>query len=84
MKWREIPLGYKSRIEEMQALLVKDPFLVLEVSSSANADEVKAAYRKKMSTYHPDKQGGFFRDYSQEMSKIINMAYENILKGKND
>ena len=84
MKWREIPLGYKSRIEEMQALLAKDPFLVLEISSSANSNEVKTAYRKKMSTYHPDKQGVFLREFSQEMSKIINVAYEKILKGNND
>ena len=84
MKWREIPLGYKSRIKEMQVLLARDPFLVLEISSSASTDEVKAAYRKKISTYHPDKQGDFLRGFSQEMSKIINVAYEKILKGEND
>ena len=84
MKWREIPLGYKSRIKEMQVLLARDPFLVLEISSSASTDEVKAAYRKKISTYHPDKQGDFLRGFSQEMSKIINVGYEKILKGEND
>ena len=84
MKWRDIPLGYQSRIKEMQVLLARDPFLVLEISSSASTDEVKAAYRKKISTYHPDKQGDFLRGFSQEMSKIINVAYEKILKGEND
>ena len=78
MKWRDIPTKYQDRISELRAQLERDPYEVLGVPASASETEVKAAYRKQVSTYHPDKQGDFVRNYSQEVVKIINLAYAKI------
>ena len=56
---------------------------VLNLSKSANDDEVKKAYRKLALEYHPDKVANLGADH-QEASKIkfqkILEAYENIKK----
>ena len=36
----------------------KDYYEILGVNKSANADEIKRAFRKKAHEYHPDKNGG--------------------------
>jgi len=55
----------------------KDFYSILEVSSSASAEEIKAAYRKLASKYHPDKhKGNPLEDLAEEKLKDINEAYE--------
>ena len=58
---------------------------VLNLSKSANDDEVKKAYRKLAVEYHPDKVANLGADH-QEASKIkfqkILEAYENIKKDR--
>ena len=52
---------------------------VLKVPPTASADEVKAAYRRLIGQYHPDKVatlGAEFRALAEEKSKELNAAYE--------
>jgi DnaJ-class molecular chaperone len=51
---------------------------VLEVSASANIAQIKAAYRRKISLYHPDKVAGLgseLRQLAEMRTKEINVAY---------
>jgi curved DNA-binding protein CbpA len=45
------------------------------VSITATNEQIKQAYRKLILQYHPDRNNN--SDYSTEMSKKINEAYEN-------
>jgi hypothetical protein len=54
-------------------------FQVLEVSQGAAIDEIRAAYRKKMMQYHPDRVealGPEFKLLAEIRSREINRAYE--------
>ena len=60
-----------------------NPYTILQISPSANESEIKAAYRKLMSEYHPDKVanlGKELRDLAEKKSKLINWAYETLIK----
>jgi DnaJ-domain-containing protein 1 len=51
---------------------------VLDVSPAASGKEIQAAYRKKMSEYHPDKVatlGQELRELAERKSKDIDAAY---------
>jgi DnaJ domain len=53
-------------------------FEVLEVPPAASLKEIKAAYRSKISSYHPDRVASLaweFRKLAEERSKAINEAY---------
>jgi curved DNA-binding protein CbpA len=65
----------------MQAL-ERDPYSILGVEPTATDAAIKSAYKKQISIYHPDKQGDFLRAYSQEVSKLINLAYEKICSAR--
>lgn len=84
MKWREIPTGYRDRVEELRLRLQRNPYEVLQIASDATDDEVRLAYRKAMSTYHPDRQGEFLQAYAQEVAKIVNAAYSKIQETRGD
>jgi len=52
---------------------------VLGVAVSASPDQIRAAYRKKMALYHPDKVSALGPEFSvvaERMTKEINAAYE--------
>ena len=55
---------------------------VLGVTPAASIDEIRAAYKRKMSQYHPDKVaslGEEFMDIALNKSKEINSAYKQAM-----
>ncbi|MCG3201204.1 MAG: Chaperone protein DnaJ [Gammaproteobacteria bacterium] len=83
MKWRNIPRNYRDRLAELTEQLSRDPYAVLGITEEVTDEEVKQAYRKLVSAYHPDKQGVFLRVHAQEVIKIVNAAYERICAMRN-
>ena len=60
-----------------------DPYAVLNVAEDAPMDEVDAAYRRKMSDYHPDKVANAadeIKALAETRAREINAAYEAIRK----
>jgi hypothetical protein len=58
-----------------------DPFAVLGVSPGASAEDIKAAYRRLVNRYHPDKLqhlGEEFREVAEEKFKTIQSAYQTL------
>ncbi len=56
-------------------------YKILGVSPTATPDEVRAAYRKKIREYHPDKVAGLgekLKQMADEESKQINKAYSEL------
>ncbi len=65
----------------------KDPYKALGVDPNASLDEIKAAYKKLVAKYHPDKYANNpLRELAEEKLKEINEAYEYIIAnyGKNN
>lgn len=61
--------------------MMKDPYSVLGIQSSASDDEVKKAYRAMAKKYHPDHyHDNPLADLAEEKMKEINEAYETITK----
>jgi DnaJ-domain-containing protein 1 len=62
----------------------KSPYAVLGIAVSASTEEIKIAYRKMASLYHPDKVAHLapeFREMADRKMKEINTAYGSI-KGR--
>ena len=60
---------------------MRNPFGVLGLEASADADQVRAAYRKLVKTCHPDKfQDETERKAAQEKMITLNLAYEEAMK----
>lgn len=58
-----------------------DPFKVLGVQIGADPDEIRAAYRKKALTCHPDRfQDLKEKEAAHERMTRLNLAYEEALK----
>lgn len=58
-----------------------DPFAVLGVRPGASAEDIKAAYRRLVNRYHPDKLqhlGEEFREVAEEKFKTIQSAYQTL------
>ena len=60
-------------------------YKILEVSKDASNDDVKKAYRKMASKFHPDKVhhlGDEFQKMAEEKFKSVNDAYQQIKKDR--
>lgn len=60
---------------------LRDWSTILGVTKNATNDEIKSAYKRKISAYHPDKLaslGENYRALAEEDSKEINQAYQEI------
>ena len=76
----------KNDYESIKATFAKDneaPYRILEIDPSASDQEVKKAYRKMATKYHPDKVshlGKEMQDLAEEKFKAVNDAYQKIKK----
>ena len=60
----------------------KDPYTVLGVGRSSPPEEIKRAYRRLATKYHPDKvnhMGEEFRELAERRFKEIQEAYQEII-----
>ncbi len=60
-----------------------DPYAVLDIAESADMDAIDAAYRRRMSEYHPDKVANAapeIKELAERRARDINAAYEEIRK----
>lgn len=79
-----------SRYQVLKTRYVKDDerfYAVLGIHSGASIDEIKKAYRKQVSEYHPDKIAAKglpeeFNKFAANKFREIQEAYENIRKAK--
>jgi preprotein translocase subunit Sec63 len=59
------------------------PYAVLDVDESADMEAIDAAYRRRMSEYHPDKVANAapeIKELAERRARDINAAYEEIRK----
>lgn len=62
---------------------VEDDYAVLGITPQASDAEVEAAFRRKISDYHPDKVAGAaeeIRQLAETRARAINQAYEAICR----
>jgi curved DNA-binding protein CbpA len=77
MKWKNLHKNYNSYIDKLRKMTAYE---ILEVSSNITEKELKEAYLKKIKLYHPDTTDEFMKKYNEEVSKLINNAFQKILK----
>jgi uncharacterized membrane protein YkvA (DUF1232 family) len=61
----------------------RDPFKILGVEPGASSKEIKAAYRRAVAKYHPDKVthlGREFQDLAHRKLVAIQRAYDTLMK----
>ena len=75
MKWKEIDLSYGNQIEKLRQQSAHER---LGLQVGATMADVKKAYRKKVSLYHSDRTDRFMTEYGEEMTKLLNSAFEEI------
>ena len=74
--------SYEDRLNESRNNVAKS-FTILDLKSTASPSEIKAAFKTKMSSYHPDKVSGLgdkLRQLAEEETKLLNIAYKVLQK----
>lgn len=65
----------------------RSPYEVLQIPQHASPEEIKAAYRRRVQEYHPDKvadMGPEIREVAERRMKEINAAYEALNQRSNN
>lgn len=70
---KDIPQSQACRWTERP--VEKSLYQLLEVSSSASPEVIRAAYRALMEKHHPDKNPEHRRSLAEEISCLLNHAY---------
>ncbi len=82
--WTQPPGG--PRPEDLTADFSQmDPYTLLEVPPGASPEEIKAAYRRAVGRYHPDKVthlGKEFQELAHKKLIAIQQAYESLQRGR--
>ena len=81
MQWNNLNKDLETIIKELRD---KTPYEVLRVIPSASMDDIRIAYKYMVKAYHPDISDIFMRSTNEEIIKIINSAYEFILKERHE
>ncbi len=75
MRWKDRSVAYQNHLKHLATL---DEFELLGVPRDVSSKDLKAAYRMKVKTYHPDQAHPFLRKYNEEVLKLINGAFSKI------
>jgi len=81
MNWKNIGITQKIYRIDMKA---KSPYEILRIAPSASVEEVHKAYRQLIKVYHPDVADRFLKKNNEEITRLINSAYEEVLKERNE
>ncbi len=74
--------GRRARAQENARSETQDPYFVLGISHTAGREEIRAAYRREMAKYHPDKVshlGRELQELANQKAQDINNAYEQLM-----
>lgn len=80
---RHSKVAEKRSHDAYQIKTLKDCFDVLDIDADAIPDDIKAAYKRKIAQYHPDKVaklGDKLKEVSEIESRKLNLAYEFLQK----
>ncbi len=67
---------------QKQQYSLDDAYKILEINENSNTEEIKAAYKKKIKEYHPDRLSGLgaeLQKLAHQKTQELNSAY-NLLK----
>lgn len=78
MRWVE----RKRYTDVLAAARAKSPHQILGVEPGCGLEAVRKVYLRMVKTYHPDASDPFTRAFDEEMLKIINGAYEAVVKAE--
>ncbi len=76
MRWKNRKPQLSDELARLRGL---EPYEVLGIAPDASADDIRAAYRRMVKIYHPDKSGPFMRKYNEQVMKIVNDAYDQLI-----
>ena len=74
--WYQNKAGFSDRRANSRS-----PYEVLGINRKASSEEIRAAYRRLVQQYHPDRVGNLapeFRDLAEKRMKEINEAYGHL------
>jgi curved DNA-binding protein CbpA len=75
VKWNDLKRGYADRISALSRL---SPYELLGVQPGSSRNEIKSAYLRLVKVYHPDHADPFMARHNQEMTKLLNIAYDKL------